>query len=154
MANRWPVSRAIGLAGLCLLAGCSGSSRPAASGAPASGIPITVSLNTCGNSWQQPAPGLLTFEVRNAAQVPVDVSLTNPGTGGVYAEIEALGPGTTRSLQADVGSGSYAFQCDTGYGNPLTGSTTVIPGHATAASPSPRQTRRRRSPRCPVSTRT
>jgi iron uptake system component EfeO len=130
MANRWPVGRAIGLAGLCLLVGCSSSGGPVASGPPASGIPMTVSLNTCGARWKHPAPGLLTFEVRNAAQVPVDVSLTNPGTGGVYAELEGLGPGTTRSLQADVGSGSYAFQCDTGYGNPLTGPTTVVPGHA------------------------
>ena len=72
----------------------------------------------------------MTFAVYNAAQVPVDVSLTDPGTGGVYAELEDLGPGTTRPLQVDFGSGSYAFQCDTGYGNPLNGPAIVVPGDA------------------------
>jgi hypothetical protein len=58
----------------------------------------------------------------------VDVALTNAETGGVYAEIEALGPGITRLMQVTVGSGSYAFECDASGGGELTGPTVVVPG--------------------------
>jgi iron uptake system component EfeO len=60
--------------------------------------------------------------------VPVDVSLMNAQTGGVYAEIEAVGPGTTRPMTVNVGSGTYAFQCDSGSDSELTGPTTTVPG--------------------------
>jgi hypothetical protein len=131
LAKHWLVGCFTGLAAACILAGCSaahGSGGSATRATAASGIPVTVSMNTCGTGWRHPAPGLLTFQVYNATQVSVDVSLTNPGTGGVYGELEHLGPGTTRPLQVDVGSGSYAFQCDTGYGNPLVSPTVSVPG--------------------------
>jgi iron uptake system EfeUOB component EfeO/EfeM len=131
MANRKFAGRAVGVAAACLLAGCSGhqASPGSPASAPGPGIAITVSTNTCGTGWQHPAAGLLTFEIRNISPQVVDVSLTNPGTAGVYAEIEALGPGITRPMQVNVGSGTYAFQCDNGFGSPLTGPTTVIPGN-------------------------
>jgi iron uptake system component EfeO len=61
--------------------------------------------------------------------MPVDVSLTNATTGGVYAEVEGIGPGTVRPLQIAVGSGQYAFACDgSDYGD-LTGPTANVPGN-------------------------
>ena len=131
MANRRFAGRAVSVVAACLLAGCSGhqASQGSPASTPAPGIAITVSTNTCGTGWQHPATGLLTFEIRNVSPQVVDVSLTNPGTGGVYAEIEALGPGITRPMQVNVGSGTYAFQCDNGFGSPLTGPTTVVPGN-------------------------
>ena len=40
-----------------------------------------------------------------------EVDLVNPANGAVYAEVEALGPGTTSPMRLNVGSGSYAFHC-------------------------------------------
>jgi iron uptake system component EfeO len=127
----WRLATAVaGLTGACLLSGCTSSSTTRTAPTPASavGVTITVTANACGDSWRRPPTGLQTFQVRNASPSPVDVSLTDPDTGGVYADIEALAPGTTRPLQVNVGSGSYAFQCDSGHGDPLTGPTVVVPG--------------------------
>jgi iron uptake system component EfeO len=55
--------------------------------------------------------------------------LTNATTGGVYAEIEGIGPGTIRPMQVVVGSGQYAFSCDGGDYGDLTGPTTDVPGN-------------------------
>lgn len=68
-----------------------------------------------------------TFQISNTGPGAVDVSLMNAGTGAVYAEIEGIGPETTRPMLVDVGSGQYAFQCEGGYGE-LTGPTATIPG--------------------------
>jgi iron uptake system component EfeO len=114
----------------CLLAGCSGTPTARVStSAVSAGIAITVSANVCGSGWRHPSTGLETFQVHNTSAAPVDVSLTNAETGGVYAEIEGLGPGTTRPMQVDVGSGSYAFQCDSEGSGLLTGPTTLVPGN-------------------------
>jgi iron uptake system component EfeO len=132
MTDRKLLGLAAGAAALCLLSACSAvssSSGSAPAVAAASGIPITVSANACGTRWRSPSAGLQTFAIRNVSADPIDVALTNSQTGGVYAEIEALGPATTRPMQVQVGSGSYAFQCDSASGAPTTGPVTVVPGH-------------------------
>src|SRR5215469_14113518 len=112
----------------CLLAGCSDGSITGSAAQPMTGSVITVTATVCGNGWRHPSPGLQTFKIHNSSTTPVDVSLTNAQTGGVYAEIEAVGSGTTRPMQANVGSGAYAFQCDASGGDELTGQTTLVPG--------------------------
>ena len=115
---------------ICLLPACSAASTSSSSAtAPTAGIPITVTADTCGASWPDPSPGLRTFQIRNASSSAVDVTLTSAQTGGAYAEIEELGPSVTRPMQVDVGSGTYAFQCDNNSGAPITGPVTVVPGH-------------------------
>jgi len=131
MAMRRRVNRMVGLASLCLAVGCSRSPNAVSAQAATSvlpGIPITVSSIVCGAGWEHAATGLQTFQIHDASPDPVDVSLTNAQTGGVYTEIEGIGPGTTRPMQADVGSGAYAFVCDVSGGARVTGPTTTIPG--------------------------
>jgi iron uptake system EfeUOB component EfeO/EfeM len=130
MVSRRLANCAVGIATLWLLSACSATSAtPDSTAPPTPGIPITVSANICGSGWRHPSTGLQTFQIRNVSAAPVDVSLLNAQTGGVYAEIEAIGPGTTRPTQVDVGSGSYAFQCDAAGGAQVTGQTTVVPGN-------------------------
>jgi iron uptake system component EfeO len=125
------VGSAVGVVALCMLAACSATPTPArtAAAAPAAGIAIRVSSDACGSGWLHPSTGLQTFQVSNVSSSAIDVTLTNAGTAGVYAELEALGPGTTRPMQVDVGSGAYAFRCDSASGAPITGPTIVIPGY-------------------------
>jgi iron uptake system component EfeO len=124
------MSSAVGLTGLCLVLGCARSpvavSRQAT--APAPGIPITVSSTSCGAGWEPAVTGRQTFQIHDLSTDPIDVSLTNAETGGVYAEIEGIGPGTTRPMQADVGSGPYAFVCEASGGARVIGPTTTVPG--------------------------
>lgn len=130
MASCKLVSATAGIAAFCLLAACSDRpARPDPATVRASGIAITVSAHVCGSGWRHPSTGLLTFQVHNASTQPVDVSLTNTRTGGVYAELDAVAPGITRPMQVDVGSGAYAFQCSGTGGGQFTGPTTLIPGN-------------------------
>lgn len=129
------MSRAGWIAAACALAGCHGApaappATPATTApAPAAGVAITVTSAACGTGWRHPATGPQTFLIHNVSASPVDVSLTNATTGGVYAEIEGIGPGTTRPMQVVVGSGQYAFACDGGDYGDLTGPTTDVPGN-------------------------
>jgi iron uptake system component EfeO len=102
-------------------AGCSGGAAPADL--------ISVSNGGCGGSWQLAAPGWHTFQVHNSAAENAEVDLVNPADGAVYAEVEALGPGTTSPMRLNVGSGSYAFRCLFEDFDPLTGPTVTVAGH-------------------------
>jgi iron uptake system EfeUOB component EfeO/EfeM len=128
MANRRPFGQAAGLLGLCLLAGCTGSIQEPAAITPSQVAIVTVTTNTCNSGWLKPSAGLQTFQIHNTSPLPADVSLIDPQTGGIYAEVEALGPGTARAMQVDVSSGTYEFECDNGNGSPLTSPTFVVPG--------------------------
>jgi iron uptake system component EfeO len=125
--SRWRLAAGSSIAGLLalsLLSSCSGGA-----GSPAPNV-ITITNAKCGTGWQHPAPGVQTLQIHNAASSMVEVSLTNAYNGAVFARVEGVGPGTTRPMPVDVGSGSYAFACDgSAYGD-RTGPVVQVPGHA------------------------
>jgi iron uptake system EfeUOB component EfeO/EfeM len=129
--RRQSVLIATSLTGLGLLAGCSGGHSAAGAVPSTSALTITVSANQCAAGWKHASAGRQTFQIHSSAPGAVEVSLINPETGGIYTEVEGIGPGTTRSMPVDLASGPYAFQCDSSAGPPLTGPTVVIPGHVT-----------------------
>jgi iron uptake system component EfeO len=123
---RWRLAAGGSLAGLLalsLLAACSGSA-----GSPAANV-ITVTNSKCGTGWQHPTTGVQTLQIHNAASSMVEVSLTNAYDGAVYARVEGVGPGTTRAMPVDVGSGSYAFSCDGSVYGDSTGPVVRVSGH-------------------------
>jgi iron uptake system component EfeO len=123
---------AAGAVAVGLLAGCaSGPAQPATAGraGPASNV-ITVSNTVCGSGWRHPHPGVQTVQIRNISSGAVEVSLINSGTSAVYARVEGIGPKTTRPMPVDLGSGSFAFQCDGNNYSQRIGQTYRIAGHA------------------------
>ncbi|MFI6346078.1 EfeM/EfeO family lipoprotein [Streptomyces sp. NPDC050560] len=72
---------------------------------------IEVSLAGCGKGWDDPHPGAQDFGLRNTADRTAEVYLVDSSTGAVYGEVEGLAPGTTRTLRATLGDGSYRFRC-------------------------------------------
>src|ERR1700745_2927332 len=98
-----------------VLAACGGSAPPADL--------VSVSNGGCGGSWHLAGPGWYTFQIYNAAAEGGEVDLINPANGGVYAEVNALGPGTSTPMSLNVGSGSYAFRCLFADFDPITGPT-------------------------------
>jgi iron uptake system component EfeO len=107
-----------------LLAGCA---APSSGGT--SGNAITVSTGACGQGWQHPAPGMQTLHLHNSGTAAAEVDLIDPANGAVYAEVEALGPGTTQPMRLDVGSGAYAFRCLIEDVDPITGPVVKVGGH-------------------------
>jgi iron uptake system EfeUOB component EfeO/EfeM len=71
---------------------------------------ITVTRGNCGGSWSARG-GTVTFQIRNAGTVSAEVYLVDPGTGGIFAEVTALAPGTARPMRVLLGRGTYAFRC-------------------------------------------
>jgi iron uptake system component EfeO len=112
-----------------LLAGCGGGSGPHRA-ADSAGSAITVTTHVCGTGWRHPKPGLQTLQIRNASGQAVEVSLINAATSAVYARVEGIGPGTTRAMPVDLGSGSVAFECDGNNYAQSIGPAFHVPGHA------------------------
>ena len=112
------------LAAALLAAGLSGCGTQSAAGNV-----ITVSAGACGTGWQHVSAGMQTFQIRNSGTAGAEAYLINPATGAVFAEMSGLGPGTTRPLRLDLGSGSYAFQCFIQDTDTLTGPTVRVGGH-------------------------
>jgi len=72
---------------------------------------INVSASACGTGWRHPTAGVQTLEIHNASSTVVEVQLIDPVDGAEYTQVEAIGPGTTRSMPVNVASGQYSFTC-------------------------------------------
>ena len=105
------------------LAGCSASAGTAPAGA------ISVTTGACGGRWHLAAAGWHTFTITNASSEAAEVNLINPANGAIYAEVEAMGPGTSSPMRLKVGSGTYAFQCVLEDTDPLQGPSVRVAGH-------------------------
>ncbi len=123
----------VALVALAIAAGgavaCSSSSSSSGGGGPAAGS-ISVSNGGCGGGWSLAGPGWHTFQVYNASAEGAEIDLVDPANGAIYAEVEALGPGTTSPMRLNVGSGSYAFRCLFEDFDAITGPTVTVGGHA------------------------
>jgi len=92
---------------LLAVAGDAGTS-PAGAALPAA---IQASVTGCGTGWAHPHAGGQVIALRNDGATAADVTLIDPATGAVYAEVEGLGPGVTRRLRLSLGGGTYVFRC-------------------------------------------
>ena len=119
--------------GLLLAAAAAGLAMTllsACSGAPSGGGPstprnvITITKAVCGTGWRHPKSGLQTLQIRNATSSALEVTLVDADDGAVDAKLEGVGPGTTRAMPVNLGSGVYAFDCD---GNDVDYATQVGP---------------------------
>jgi iron uptake system component EfeO len=111
------------------LAGCA-----AGHAATTAATDISVTSAACGGRWHLAGPGWHTFSIRNDSTEAAEVNLVDPASGGVYAEVEALGPGTVRPMPVDIGSGRYAFRCLLEDTDAFTGPVVRVTGHARGAA--------------------
>jgi iron uptake system EfeUOB component EfeO/EfeM len=128
---RRPAVRLVGAAA-ALAAAVAGCSASASSTTGAAGA-ISVTTSACGGTWQLAAPGWHTFTITNSSTEAAEVYLINPADNAIYAQIEAMGPGTSQPMRLNVGSGTYAFQCILEDTDPILGPSVRVPGHATGA---------------------
>jgi high-affinity iron transporter len=95
---------------------------------------VTVTSSQCAPDWASARAGTQTFTVANRSGQPGEINLDN-AAGGVVAEIETIGPGTTAEITATLGRGSYTFKCYLS-GRPATSSEPVqVTGNAGARAP-------------------
>jgi iron uptake system component EfeO len=119
-----------------LLAGCSGNAGSSApSGHDTSELNVVnVSASACGTGWQHPTAGVQTLQIRNTSTATVEVQLLNPANGAVYAQVEGIGPGTTRSMPVNLGSGQYSFSCSGEFYGNRTGAVVSVPGRVSGGT--------------------
>ncbi|HEY1640303.1 MAG TPA: EfeM/EfeO family lipoprotein [Streptosporangiaceae bacterium] len=125
---RRPGLRAAGAVAVIALAaaGCGTSARPRPDA-------ISITTGACGGWWHLARPGWHTFTIRNSAGAGAEVNLVSPATGAIYAEIEGLGPNTSRAMSVNVGSGTYAFRCLIQDTDTITGPSVRVGGHQRGA---------------------
>jgi iron uptake system component EfeO len=117
-----------GIAAATVVATAAATGLAACSASPQGNV-ITVSTGACGTGWAHPVPGPQTLRLDNESTAAAEVDLIDPKNGAVYAEVEAIGPGTIAPMQVDVGSGAYAFRCLIEDVDPLTGPVVKVAGH-------------------------
>ena len=72
---------------------------------------VTVNNYRCGNGWLPPHSGQREISVTNAGGSVVDVTLLGAKNLLIYGEIEAMAPGTTRTMTAVIPPGRYRLGC-------------------------------------------
>ena len=118
------------------LAGCSSSAAHRGSIATtAAGVTtVGVSVTGCGAGWHATSAGTQRLALRNTDTRAGEVTVTDPTTGAVYAEVENLGPGTTVPLTVTLGSGRYALRCAMEDEAVVTGPVLTLTGTTTGAA--------------------
>ena len=91
-----------------LAAGVTIAALPAAATSAASSV--TVSRTNCAPEWSTATTGTQTITVTNNSGLAGEVNLDN-AAGAVVGELETIGPGTSASLTATLGAGTYTFRC-------------------------------------------
>jgi high-affinity iron transporter len=104
-----------------LAAGVTIAAMPAAASGTVNAV--TVSRTECAPEFTSAESGNQTFTVANNSGLAGEINLDNAG-GAVVGEIETLGPGTSASLTATLGAGTYTFKCFMG-SHPATASQPV-----------------------------
>jgi high-affinity iron transporter len=104
-----------------------------------SGSSITVTEFGCADGWVPPRSGQRELIVDNAGSSVADIALVGAGNSLVYGEVEAMAPGTTRTMTVIVPPGRYRVQCtfsegatlfsgvDTVSGRPVAGANPYLP---------------------------
>lgn len=118
---------------LTLLIGAT-SGVAACSGPAADPLAITVTQGNCGGTWKATG-GVQTFQITNRDVNTTEVDLTDPKTGGVYAEVESLAPNTTRPMQVRLGHRAYAMRCYPNDNSAVSGPTVNVTTGASDGSP-------------------
>ncbi len=78
---------------------------------PTGSSSIVVGDYSCGQGWRPPHSGQRQLTVVNSGSSVVDVTLVGASSSLVYGELDALGPGVLRTMNAAIPPGRYRVQC-------------------------------------------
>ncbi len=94
---------------------------------------ISVTKTGCADEWTSGSSGAEKFQVDNTSGAAGEIDLDN-AAGAVVAEIETIGPGTTATMSASLGQGTYTFVCLMSSGT-TRGKPVTVTGDATTTRP-------------------
>ena len=104
-------SRAIAVAAVVTGAGVAVTPTDTATASTTHENSVTVGDFRCANGWVPPRSGQRQISVTNAGHSVVDVTLLGAHNLLIYGELEAMAPGTTRTMTAVIPPGKYRLGC-------------------------------------------
>lgn len=123
------------LLGLCAVVALVGTGvavatavTPADGAVAAGAAPIPVTAVGCGDGWVAPRSGQRDLAFVNSGTAITDVLLVGTADSLVYGEIEALAPGTTRTMIAVIPPGRYQLWCTYSEGAVIESTSATVTG--------------------------
>jgi high-affinity iron transporter len=115
-ANRHRITRLLragALVGAVVVAGVLAAIAPLAGTASGARTATSVKVNDyrCGDGWLPPHSGQREISVTNAGGSVVDVTLLGAKNSLTYGVVEAMAPGTTRTMTAVIPPGRFRLGC-------------------------------------------
>lgn len=104
-------SRAIAVAVIVAGAGLAVTPTDTATATTTHETSVTVGDFRCANGWVPPRSGQRQISVTNAGHSVVDVTLLGAHNLLIYGELEAMAPGTTRTMTAVIPPGKFRLGC-------------------------------------------
>lgn len=111
-----------------LLAGCGSTAAPSSEHRTS----VQVSVSSCGQGWSRAEAGRVDLRLRDTDTRPGEMRLVDPRTDAVLADVEPLGPGTSRDLSLVLDPGTYVVRCYLEDEAPVTGRPVRVTGQEQA----------------------
>jgi iron uptake system component EfeO len=96
---------------------------------------VTVSVSGCGAGWPAGAAGPVRLVLENTDTRPGEVMIADARSAAVFADVEPLAPGTSRTVSLDLGAGRYDVRCAMEDEAMVTGPDVVLTGSARGTTP-------------------
>jgi len=122
---RWAVYTSIIAVPAVVAAGAISALGPSSDSA---GTAIAITEKACGTGWSSPSGGSQSFVVKNNGANTAEVYLINPTSNAVYGEDPDVTPGSTETMNVDLGTGAYVFRCSFVDGTVLNSTTYHVSG--------------------------
>lgn len=118
-AGTRPARRLVGAALVALslpmlAAACSNNDDGGEAAEPATTIEVSSTDDACVLSTTNVASGPLTFVVKNDGSKETEFYLYGSDGKKIVAEVEGIGPGTSRKMKVTPGAGTYVTACKPG----------------------------------------
>jgi len=126
---RWAVYTSIIAVPAVVAVGAISALGPSADGA---GTAIAITEKACGTGWSSPSSGSQSFVIKNNGANTAEVYLINPTSNAVYGEDPDVTPGSTETMNVDLGTGAYVFRCSFVDGTVLNSTTYHVSGSGPA----------------------
>lgn len=106
-----------------------------ATGGPApAGAAVNVGQASCGAGYSGGAAGGLSFALSNPSSAIEEIQVQSTASGKIFADVEDLAPGATRSISLALPAGGYRFLCLAGDGAPYAGAPWQLTGEYAGAT--------------------
>lgn len=96
---------------------------------------VTITASACAPDFTPLTAGQQEFTVVNKSGRSGEIYLVRATDGGVIGELEGLGPGTQRTMPADLPAGQYAWRCEMSGAPEQLSATVAASGNGGAAPP-------------------